>query len=68
MANDVQQGKALGDFAAKQGVKTVAIVDDRTAYGQGLADEFEKAAEAAGIKVVATRIHQRQGDRLQAPS
>ena len=54
MANDVQQGKALGEFAAKQGFKTVAIVDDRTAYGQGLADEFRKAAEAAGIKVVAT--------------
>ncbi|HYO27374.1 MAG TPA: branched-chain amino acid ABC transporter substrate-binding protein [Azonexus sp.] len=54
MANDVQQGKALGEFAAMQGVKTVAIVDDRTAYGQGLADEFRKAAEAAGIKVVAT--------------
>ena len=54
MANDVQQGKVLGEFAAKQGVKTVAIVDDRTAYGQGLADEFRKSAEAAGIKVVAT--------------
>ena len=54
MANDVQQGKALGEFAAKQGAKTVAVVDDRTAYGQGLADEFKKAAEAAGIKVVAT--------------
>lgn len=53
MANDVQQGKALGEFAAKQGVKTVAIVDDRTAYGQGLADEFKKAAEASGLKVVA---------------
>jgi branched-chain amino acid transport system substrate-binding protein len=54
MANDVQQGKVLGEFAAKQGAKTVAIVDDRTAYGQGLADEFKKAAEAAGLKVVAT--------------
>jgi len=54
MANDVQQGQVLGEFAVKQGVKTVAIVDDRTAYGQGLADEFRKAAEAAGIKVVAT--------------
>ena len=54
MANDVQQGKVLGEFAAKQGVKTVAIVDDRSAYGQGLADEFRKAAEASGIKVVAT--------------
>ena len=54
MANDIQQGKALGEFAARQGVKTVAIVDDRTAYGQGLADEFKKAAEAAGLKVVAS--------------
>ena len=54
MANDVQQGKSLGEFAVKQGVKTVAIVDDRTAYGQGLADEFKKAAEASGLKVVAT--------------
>ena len=56
MANDVQQGKALGEFAAKQGIKTVAIVDDRTAYGQGLADEFRKAAETAGIKIVATEF------------
>lgn len=54
MANDVQQGKVLGEFAVKQGIKTVAIVDDRTAYGQGLADEFRKAAEASGLKVVAT--------------
>ncbi len=53
MANDVQQGKVLGEFAAKQGFKTVAIVDDRTAYGQGLADEFRKSAEANGLKVVA---------------
>ena len=53
MANDVQQGKVLGEFAAKQGAKHIAIVDDRTAYGQGLADEFRKAAEAAGLKVVA---------------
>lgn len=54
MANDAQQGKALGDFAAEHGFKTVAVIDDRTAYGQGLADEFRKAAEAAGLKVVAS--------------
>ncbi|MBS1189159.1 MAG: amino acid/amide transporter substrate-binding protein, family [Rhodocyclaceae bacterium] len=54
MANDEQQGKVLGQFAAKQGAKTVAIIDDRTAYGQGLADEFRKAAEANGLKVVDT--------------
>jgi len=55
MANDEQQGKALAQFAAKTlAAKSVAIIDDRTAYGQGLADEFKKAAEAAGLKVVAS--------------
>ena len=54
MANDVQQGKVLGEYAAKQlAGKTVAIIDDRTAYGQGLADEFEKGVTAAGGKVAA---------------
>jgi branched-chain amino acid transport system substrate-binding protein len=53
MANDAQQGTALGRFAAgKLGAKKVAIIDDRTAYGQGLADEFEKAVTAAGATVV----------------
>jgi branched-chain amino acid transport system substrate-binding protein len=53
MANDVQQGKVLGEYAvAKLGAKKIAIIDDRTAYGQGLADEFEKAAKAAGASIV----------------
>lgn len=33
--------------------KNIAIIDDRTAYGQGVADEFEKAFKAAGGTVVA---------------
>jgi branched-chain amino acid transport system substrate-binding protein len=54
MANDAQQGKALGQYAvARMGARKIAIVDDRTAYGQGLADEFEKAAKAAGGEIVA---------------
>lgn len=53
MANDVQQGKVLGEYAVgKLGAKRIAIIDDRSAYGQGLADEFEKAAKAAGAAVV----------------
>ncbi len=52
MANDAQQGKVLGDYAvAKLGARKIAIIDDRTAYGQGLADEFEKAVKAAGDSV-----------------
>ena len=54
MANDVQQGKVLGEYAAKQlSAKTIAIIDDKTAYGEGLAKEFKKAAEASGVKIVA---------------
>lgn len=53
MANDVQQGKVLGEFAVKDmGAKKIAIIDDRSAYGQGLADEFEKAVKASGGSVI----------------
>ena len=51
MANDSQQGKALGQYAARLG-KRVAVVDDRTAYGQGLIDEVVKAVKASGAEVV----------------
>jgi len=54
IANDTQQGKVLGRYAVdKMAARKIAIVDDRTAYGQGLADEFERAATAAGATVVA---------------
>ena len=54
MTNDAQQGKALGEFATKVlGEKNIAVIDDRTAYGQGLADEFVKSAEANGAKIIA---------------
>lgn len=54
MANDEQQGKMLGEFATKQlAAKKIAIIDDRTAYGQGIADEFEKSVKANGGTIVA---------------
>ena len=54
MANDGQQGLALANYATKVlKAKTIAIIDDRTAYGQGLADEFDKDVKAAGATVVA---------------
>ncbi|QNM95969.1 branched-chain amino acid ABC transporter substrate-binding protein [Chitinimonas koreensis] len=53
LTNDTQQGGVVGKFAVeKLGAKKIAIIDDRTAYGQGLADEFEKAAKAAGGEIV----------------
>lgn len=54
MTNDEQQGAVLGNYAAtKLGAKKIAIIDDRTAYGQGLADQVAKAAKEAGADVVA---------------
>ncbi len=54
MANDGQQGKVLGEFAANNlAAKKIAVIDDRTAYGQGLADEFIKSAQASGALIVA---------------
>ena len=52
-AHDGQLGGTLGRFAVKETKATsIAIIDDRTAYGQGVADEFEKAVKAAGGKIV----------------
>lgn len=54
MTNDEQQGKVLGRFAvANLQAKTIAVIDDKTAYGEGLATEFKKAAIAAGATAVA---------------
>ena len=54
MANDAQQGKVLGEYATqKLGAKKIAVLDDRTAYGQGIADEFVKSAQAGGAQIVA---------------
>ncbi|WP_054286883.1 branched-chain amino acid ABC transporter substrate-binding protein [Gulbenkiania mobilis] len=53
MTSDTQQGSVMGKFVVeKLGAKRIVIVDDRTAYGQGLADEFEKSVKAAGGEVV----------------
>ena len=53
VADDVHLGGTLGRYAVKDMKgKSVAVVDDRTAYGQGVAEEFSKAVKAAGGKVV----------------
>jgi len=53
VADDVHLGGTLGRYAvADLKGKSIAVIDDRTAYGQGVADEFEKAAKAAGAKIV----------------
>jgi branched-chain amino acid transport system substrate-binding protein len=54
VADDAQLGSTLGKYAVGtlKG-KGIAVIDDRTAYGQGVAEEFTKAIIAAGAKVVA---------------
>lgn len=52
LTSDTQQGSVLGKYVVeKLKAKQIAIIDDRSAYGQGLADEFEKAAKAAGATI-----------------
>lgn len=54
----VNDDSALGRYAGNYIVrnlksKRIAVIDDRTAYGQGLADEVAKAIKAAGGNLVA---------------
>jgi branched-chain amino acid transport system substrate-binding protein len=53
VADDVHLGGTLGRYAVKdlQG-KSIAVIDDRTAYGQGVAEEFAKSVKANGGNIV----------------
>ena len=54
VADDTQLGGTLGKYAVKTlHGKAIAVIDDRTAYGQGVAEEFSKAVVAAGGTIVA---------------
>ena len=49
VADDVQLGGLLGRYAQTEiKGKSIAVIDDRSAYGQGVADEFEKGVKGAG--------------------
>ncbi len=53
IANDNALGAGLANYAADVSkAKTVAMIDDRTAYGQGVAEVFKKTAMARGLTVV----------------
>ena len=57
IANDNALGAALAGYAADTlKLKNVAVIDDRTAYGQGLANVFKKDAGAKGVTVVASEF------------
>jgi branched-chain amino acid transport system substrate-binding protein len=51
VAHDAYQGAAVAEFAQKQGIKSVYILNDKEAYGLGVATNFRNAAEKLGIKI-----------------
>ena len=52
VGRDDQQGPAVANYLLGSKPKTVAILDDATAYGEGLANEVEKTLKAAGVIVL----------------
>jgi branched-chain amino acid transport system substrate-binding protein len=61
VGTDAQQGPVLAHYVMDNlKGKEIAIVDDSTQYGKGLADEFEKTVKAAGGKIV---IHEATNDK-----
>lgn len=64
IGNDVAQGKADGDFAIKTlGCKNIAVMDDKSTYGQGLADQvFAEASVAGGTVIDREHVDQSASD------
>lgn len=53
MGHDDDGGQFAGQYAVNTlKAKRIAVIDDRTAFGQGLADEFIRSLEAQGVKIV----------------
>ena len=54
VASDVKLGATMGKYAVDTlKAKNIAIIDDRTTYGQGVADQFAKGVKGgAGVRVV----------------
>ncbi|MCX7176692.1 MAG: branched-chain amino acid ABC transporter substrate-binding protein [Proteobacteria bacterium] len=54
IGDDLQVGAAMANYlVSKLGFKSVAVIDDRSAFGQGLADVVAKTVRTLGGKVVA---------------
>lgn len=65
VANDNKVGSTLGSYAVTRlKAQRIAVIDDRTAFGQGLADEFVKGVKAAGGAEIVSRqyTHDRATD------
>jgi branched-chain amino acid transport system substrate-binding protein len=52
VGRDDVQGVVGADFAAGHKIKSVFVVHDKTAYGQGIAEFFKQRAQEKGMKVL----------------
>ena len=53
VANDSKLGGTLGKYAVETlKARNIAVIDDRTTYGQGVATEFVKGAKGPGVRIV----------------
>jgi branched-chain amino acid transport system substrate-binding protein len=51
VAHDAYQGAAMAEFAQEQGIKNIYVLNDKEAYGLGVATNFRNAAQSLGIKI-----------------
>jgi len=52
VASDTQVGASMAAYAARQlKLRKVGVIDDRTAFGQGIASEFIKQAKSSGMSI-----------------
>lgn len=49
--HDAYQGAAMAEFMVEQGIKSVYVLNDKEAYGLGVATNLRNAAESLGIKI-----------------
>ncbi len=67
IATDAQNSGNAGKYAVTvTKAQRIAVMDDRTAFGQGAADEFKKAAVAAGGQIVASEYTQEKAVEFNA--
>jgi len=66
IANDGYQGAADAEFAQSIGVKKVFVLNDKEAYGLGLATNFENAAKSLGIQIAGVDAFDPKASSYQA--
>ncbi len=64
IVQDREIGKQMADFAKAQGSEKIMVASSRSAYGRGLANEFEKRAQVIGLEVVDRRSFEPIGDKV----